>query len=153
MNQAIRLFSLIFLLTIVTLHSAMAQESDSTVVESIDPDHVFNVVEIPPSFPEGMPAFYEYIKNNLKYPQEASELGIEGRVYLSFVINQAGETEDVKVVKGLGGGCSEEAIRILKASPKWNPGIQRGKPVKVRMIIPILFKLTDSKKGKKKKKN
>ena len=88
-----------------------------------------------------MDNFYEYVQSNLKYPTEAKQLGIEGKVFVQFVVDSEGNLVDVQSVKGIGGGCNEEAIRVIKESLPWNPGSQRGQKVNVRMIIPITFKL------------
>jgi protein TonB len=68
-------------------------------------------------------------------------MGVEGKVFVQFVVDKDGTLTDIKAVKGIGAGCDEEAVRVLKAAPKWKPGKQRGRPVKVRMILPITFKL------------
>ncbi|UXP34207.1 energy transducer TonB [Reichenbachiella agarivorans] len=104
-------------------------------------EEIFLIVEDIPEPVGGMTAFYQYVGQNIKYPYEASKKDIEGRVFVQFVVNSQGEIADVKVVKGIGGGCDEEAARIIAQAPKWNPGKQRGKPVSVRMVIPITFKL------------
>ena len=98
-------------------------------------------MEDQPGFPGGMPAFYEYVSKNLKYPNQARRMGIEGRVFVQFVVGKNGSITDVTAIKGIGAGCDEEAVRVIKSSPNWSPGKQRGKPVKVRMILPITFKL------------
>lgn len=104
-------------------------------------DEIFTIVEQQPSPKGGMPAFYEYVSKNLKYPAQARRMGIEGRVFVQFVIEKDGSITDVKAIKGIGAGCDEEAERVIKEAPKWNPGKQRGRPVRVRMILPITFKL------------
>ncbi len=91
--------------------------------------------------PEGQEAFYKYISKNLKYPNAAVREQVEGRVYVQFIINTDGSLTDIEVTKGIGFGCDEEAVRIIKNAPKWTPGKQRGKPVRVRMSLPIVFKL------------
>jgi protein TonB len=88
-----------------------------------------------------MGEFYQYIQNNLTYPEDAKAQGIEGKVYVQFVVAKSGKLMDVKAVKGIGGGCDEEAVRVVKESKPWNPGSQRGIKVNVRMIMPITFKL------------
>lgn len=102
---------------------------------------IFHVVESMPSFPGGEEARIRYLQENLKYPQMARESGIQGRVFLTFVVERDGSITDVKVLRGIGGGCDEEAIRVIQNMPKWNPGKQRGKPVRVQFNMPILFKL------------
>lgn len=91
--------------------------------------------------PEGRAQFYEYISKHLRYPKAAQQSGIEGKVFVQFVIDNDGSITEVKVIKGLGFGLDEEAIRIIQKAPKWTPAKQRGKPVRVRMALPIMFKL------------
>ena len=105
-------------------------------------DEVFSVAEVMPSFPGGTPGFYEYISNNLKYPRRAKKAEVEGKVILRFVVDLTGQVSDVEVVKGIGFDCDEEAVRIIKDSPKWIPGQQSGKNVRVRMIVPLNFELS-----------
>ena len=104
-------------------------------------DEIFTIVEDQPQYPGGMSAFYQFVFKNLKYPSQARRMGIEGRVFVQFVVDKDGTIKDVVAVKGIGAGCDEEAVRVIKGSPKWKAGKQRGKPVKVRMILPITFKL------------
>jgi protein TonB len=98
-------------------------------------------VEDPASPIGGMTAFYKYVGDKIKYPSQARRMGVEGRVFVEFIIDKDGSISDVRAVKGIGAGCDEEAVRILQAAPKWKPGKQRGKPVKQRMVLPITFKL------------
>jgi protein TonB len=89
----------------------------------------------------GMPAFYEFVGKKLKYPAQARRMGVEGKVFVEFVIERDGTITDVKAIKGIGAGCDEEAVRVLQSAPKWKAGKQRGKPVRQRMVLPIAFKL------------
>jgi len=104
-------------------------------------DEIFTVVEQQPTPNGGMAAFYKYVGKNLKYPAQARRMGIEGKVFVQFVVDKDGSITDVQSVKGIGAGCDEEAVRVIKGATKWKPGKQRGRPVKVRMILPITFKL------------
>jgi len=79
--------------------------------------------------------------NNIKYPEVARTSGITGTVYVQFVVEKDGSISDVKVVRGIGGGCDEEAVRVVKSMPRWKPGKQRGQPVRVYFTLPIEFKL------------
>jgi protein TonB len=88
-----------------------------------------------------MAAFYKYVGDKIKYPPQARRMGIEGRVFVEFVIGKDGTLSEVRAIKGIGAGCDEEAVRIVQSSPAWNPGKQRGKPVKQRYTLPIIFKL------------
>jgi len=104
-------------------------------------EEIFTIVEDPASPIGGMTAFYQYVGDKIKYPPQARRMGVEGRVFVEFVIDEDGSITEVRAVKGIGAGCDEEAVRILQAAPKWKPGKQRGKPVKQRMVLPITFKL------------
>ena len=85
----------------------------------------------------------KYLSENIKYPEEAKEKGISGRVFLSFVIEKDGTVSNVKVAKGIGKECDDEALRVVKAMPKWKPGLMKGKPVRVSYMLPIFFKLDE----------
>jgi len=102
---------------------------------------IFTVVESMPGFPGGEAARIKYLNKNIKYPQMARESGIQGRVFVTFVVEKNGAVTDVRVLRGIGGGCDEEAVRVIKNMPNWNAGKQRGKPVRVQFNMPILFKL------------
>ena len=102
---------------------------------------IFTVVESMPTFPGGDVARIKYLNENIQYPQMARESGIQGRVFVTFVVEKDGSVTDVRVLRGIGGGCDEEAVRVIKNMPKWVPGKQRGKPVRVQFNMPILFKL------------
>jgi len=118
--------------------------SEITVVEEQpkeDVDEVFLVVEESAAPQGGMQAFYEYVGKKLKYPAQARRMGIEGKVFVEFVINRDGSIQDVKAIKGIGAGCDEEAVRVIQSAPSWKAGKQRGKPVRQRMVLPITFKL------------
>ncbi len=105
-------------------------------------DEVFTVVEDQPTPPDGMKSFYEYVSTNLKYPIEARQKGIEGKVFVQFVVDKDGSLINVETVKGIGAGCDEEAVRVLQNATAWNPGMQRGRAVRVRMVLPITFSLS-----------
>ncbi len=102
---------------------------------------IFTVVEQNPEFPDGQAALMKYLSNNIKYPALARENNIQGKVILQFVVDENGGISDIKAARGIGGGCDEEAIRVVKSMPKWKPGKQRGRPVKVRFTLPVSFKL------------
>ncbi len=104
-------------------------------------DEIFTIVEDQPTPNGGMSAFYQYVQKKLKYPAQARRMGIEGKVFVQFVVDKDGTLTEVKAVKGIGAGCDEEAVRVISGAPKWKPGKQRGRSVKVRMILPITFKL------------
>ncbi|HHL52850.1 MAG TPA: energy transducer TonB [Flammeovirgaceae bacterium] len=109
--------------------------------EEEETEEVFLIVEEPPAPVGGMEAFYNYVNENIQYPRQARTMRIEGRVFVQFVVDKDGSITNVEVLKGIGGGCDEEAVRVVKNAPKWNPGKQRGRPVRVKMVLPITFKL------------
>ena len=109
--------------------------------EEEEADEIFHIVEEQAEPYGGMKAFYEYFKKNVNYPPQARRMSIEGKVFLQFVVDRDGSLTDIKVLRGIGAGCDEEAMRILKNHPKWKPGKQRGRAVRVRMTIPITFRL------------
>lgn len=111
------------------------------VIEQEDKTPIFTVVEEMPSFPGGEEARLKFLQENIQYPQVAKESGISGTVYISFVVDSKGKVTDVKIQRGIGGGCDEEAIRVIKLMPGWNPGKQAGKSVRVQFTMPIRFTL------------
>jgi periplasmic protein TonB len=106
-------------------------------------DLPFDVVEEPAEPKNGFNGFYKWIaeKMNGKYPAQARKMGVEGKVYLNFIIAKDGSISDVKVTKGIGAGCDELATKIMQGAPAWKPGLQRGKAVKSRFTLPITFRL------------
>lgn len=109
--------------------------------EEEEADKVFLIVEEDATFPGGMGEWNKFLRKNLKYPRQAKRMGIEGNVYLSFIVGRDGVIYDISVSRGIGGGCDVEATRVLKASPKWKPGKQRGKAVIQRMNLRVVFRL------------
>lgn len=106
-----------------------------------DADMIFDVTEVQPNPPGGMNGWNQYLAGNLKYPAQARQMGIEGTVILVFIINSDGSISNVEVLRGIGGGCDEEAMRVVQNSPDWKPAEQRGRVVNSRMRLPIRFKL------------
>ncbi|MEG1762375.1 MAG: energy transducer TonB [Bacteroidales bacterium] len=111
------------------------------VEEVVVEEEIFQIVEEMPSYPGGDEARMAYLSQNLKYPVLAMESGIQGTVYIGFVVEKDGGVTDVRVARGIGGGCDEEAVRVVKAMPKWKAGKQRGRSVRVRYSVPIRFSL------------
>ncbi|MFB6341537.1 TonB family protein [Saccharicrinis sp. FJH62] len=120
--------------------------SAATPFEQNDERQIFQIVEKMPEYPGGAKAMMEYLSMNIKYPTIAQEKGIQGRVYVNFIINTKGEVSDVKVVRGVDPALDAEAVRIVKGMPKWTPGEQRGKAVNVAYNLPINFALDNGKK-------
>lgn len=104
-------------------------------------DEVLDFTEIMPEPIGGMTAWNNYLNKNLKYPTPAKRMGVEGTVYISFIVNTDGSISDVELMRGIGAGCDEEAIRVITNAPAWKPGKQSSRPVRVRMRLPIRFKL------------
>ena len=110
------------------------------VVEEKKPE-IFMYVEQMPEFPGGQIELIKYLQKNLRYPAAARENGIEGKVVLQFVVDEGGNISDIQVVRDIGGGCAEEAERVVKSMPPWKPGKQNGNAVKVYFKLPVTFKL------------
>jgi len=106
---------------------------------------VFTIVEDMPDFPGGEDAMKKFLAENIKYPDEAVRNNIQGTVYVSFVVQQDGKIVDTKVLRGVGSGCDEEALRVVNRMPVWKPGYQNGKAVKVQYNLPVHFKLASKK--------
>jgi periplasmic protein TonB len=113
------------------------------VVEEEETDKIFLVVEQSAAPKGGMGAFYKYVSDNIHYPAQARRLNVEGKVFVEFVVDRDGSINNIMVIKGIGAGCDEEAIRIMQGAPRWEPGKQRGRPVRQRMVLPIFFKLAN----------
>jgi protein TonB len=113
----------------------------SEVKQPTKPDEPFKVVEQMPAFPDGEAALFKFIAEHIKYPTLARENGLEGTVYVSFVVEKDGSITNVSIRRDIGGGCGEEAVRVVDLMPKWLPGKQRGTPVRVMFNLPIKYKL------------
>lgn len=123
----------------ITTRAQQVSSDEKQVV--VDPSSIFTSVEQMPQFPGGMEKFMEYLKTNLKYPAVARQNYVQGKVFVRFIVEKDGSLTDVKIVRGIGNGCDEEAQRLVKSSPKWNPGIQNGTPVRVYYTLPVSFSL------------
>ncbi len=107
----------------------------------VDENKVFDRPEIMPEFPGGLQALYAYLGKVLKYPRMAQELNIHGTVIVGFVIEKDGSVSNVQILRGIGGGCDEEALKAIQNMPKWNPGKMGTHPVRVRYTVPVRFRL------------
>ena len=134
---------LLFIAFILTAKFNFAQTNDKTTSKETNKEEIFEIVEQMPEFPGGQDAMMQYVQSNLKYPQTAKNKEIQGKVYIEFVVSRTGEIVDVKVLRGVTGApeLEEEAVRVIKAMPKWNPGVQNGKTVPVYFKLPISFTL------------
>ncbi len=113
-------------------------------VPPADPNEPLSFVEEMPEFPGGNAAMMKYLSAHVKYPQEAVEYGIQGTVYVSLVVEVDGRINEVKVIRGIGAGCDEEALRVVKGMPNWKPGKQNGKAVRTRYNLPFRYLLQDN---------
>ena len=130
-----------------TVISTVTQEGenlpDLPPEPSADPDEgkIFTVVEEMPSFPGGEEELFRYLSKGIKYPAIARENNITGRVYVTFVVDKDGKIKEAKVLRGIGGGCDEEALRVVRTMPDWKPGRQNGRNVQVQYNLPVNFNL------------
>lgn len=111
------------------------------VQEESDEGEIFEVVEQNPMFPGGEAALLKYLQKNLKYPAQAQDNGIQGRVMVQFVVNKDGSVVEPKIIRAVDPSLDKEAMRVVSAMPKWTPGKQRGKTVRVRYTLPVTFRL------------
>jgi len=127
------------LITITGYNSKKPENDDAKVYDFVS-------ITKQPEFPGGMDKFYKYLAANFKYPAGARKNNIQGKVFLSFIVEKDGQLNDIQVMRALGGGTDEEAVRLLKESPKWTPGYQGDSPVRVKYNIPITFSLVPDNK-------
>ncbi len=125
-------------------HSANTENQNIVAIEQPEENTVFLYAEQNPQFQGGTQELMKYLMHNLRYPRAAQNQGIEGKVYVSFVVGKDGKIYDVKIAKGLGYGCDDEAMRVVAAMPTWVAGKQNGKAVAVRYHLPIVFKLNNN---------
>lgn len=109
--------------------------------EEVEEEQIFTIVEDQPGFPGGDAALMQYLQGNLRYPTMAREAGIQGTVFVTFVVERDGSITDVRILRGVGGGLDEEAVRVVRNMPRWTPGRQRGQAVRVQFNLPIRFVL------------
>ena len=125
--------ALMMLVLLFSLMTSTAQTKKNNMV--------FDVVEVMPQFPGGQIAMMKYIMENMKYPEQAMKEGIQGRVTVRFIVEKDGSISNVSPIHPVHPLLDKEAIRVVKSMPKWSPGKQHGKPVRVQLIVPIMFKL------------
>lgn len=124
------------MMAVLSLMTASAQKT----VVSQSKQNVYDTVEQMPEFPGGMPAMIEFLQTNLKYPSDAKKQNVGGRVLVMFVVEADGTISNVRVAKKVFPSLDAEAVRVVKTMPKWNPGKEKGKPVRVNFSLPIVFK-------------
>jgi protein TonB len=117
------------------------EEPVVAVVEQVDEDKIFTVVEQQAEFAGGFAELGKFLQKNLKYPAAPRRMGIEGQVFVGFVVDKEGKISDIQVVKGIHADCDKEAVRVVSMMPNWKPGKQNGRAVKSRFVLPIRFKL------------
>ncbi|WP_412467052.1 TonB family protein [Pedobacter sp. KLB.chiD] len=129
----------------INILSYLPADKETNNLKSENKGDIYDFVSIEkqPEFPGGIAKFYKYVGSNIKYPKLAQDNNVQGKVFLSFVVEKDGALSDIQITRGLGSGTDEEAIRVLKESPKWNPGIRNGLAVRVKYHININFTLND----------
>ena len=129
--------------------NASKQHEDSTILKKAKDKKsdapILTIVEQMPEYPGGEDSLFKYLGEKIKYPQLAKELGISGTVIVNFVVEQDGSLSDISILKDIGGGCGNEAVRVIKSMPNWIPGKQNGFVVRVVFNLPIQFTLTNKK--------
>jgi protein TonB len=119
------------------------QEPVKAVVSDGDDNKIYNFAEQQPEFPGGYEAMMKYFSKNIRYPKLAQRMGTEGKVFVSFTVNKDGSITDVEAVKGISAECDKEATRVVQIMPPWKVGKQNGKPVRVKFVLPVSFKLNN----------
>jgi TonB family protein len=149
MKTAFILFTVLMSTLVFTTSAQDKKSSDSIRKDTIRPvantpdnDVIFTAVEEQPGFPGGDGARMKFLQDNLVYPKKAKRDRIQGRVFVTFVVEKDGSISNIKVLRGIGGGCDEEAVRVTRLMPKWIPGKHDGQPVRVQFNFPIKFTLT-----------
>lgn len=142
------LFTTLLLLTASLNYAQVQHESDTVALTNVKEiaapgidTTIYNNVEKMPTFPGGEFKMYEFLAMNIRYPQRARQDGYSGTVYVRFIVEPDGTITNIEVAKGVGGGCSEEAVRVVKMMPNWIPGEAFGKKVRVTYTLPINFRL------------
>jgi protein TonB len=123
---------------IVSIHVTAKEPQE----EEAEPKGVFDVVEQMPEFPGGAVEMMKFLSENVKYPEAAMKAGTQGRVLVTFIVEADGTVTNIKVVKKVSDEIDAEAVRVIKAMPKWKPGMQNGKAVRVKYTIPVTFRLS-----------
>ena len=109
--------------------------------EYFNTDTVLTITEVMPEFPGGSKAFTQYVRDNMIYPEIAKEIGVEGKVFVKFIIHSTGQISSTQIARGVYPALDQEAMRLIKLMPRWNPGVQKGKAVPVYYILPVVFRL------------
>ncbi|MCX6282275.1 MAG: TonB family protein [Bacteroidetes bacterium] len=120
--------------------ASLAKEPEKVIPTPVPDEPQVSVQEMP-SFTGGEAELYSFLSKSLKYPYDARDLGVQGKVYVEFIVERDGSISNVRIKRGIGAGCDEEAARVVSLMPKWNPGKQNGQPVRVLFVLPIRFVL------------
>ena len=136
----------LFALAVLCIEYAVAQSTKDVPIIRVDDDTDFLVqnlstLDTTPEFPGGYDSLIAYMVRTIKYPTEAKENNIEGRVFVTFVVEKDGTIANARLLRDIGGGCGQEVLRMVNAMPKWKPGIKNGKPVRVQFNLPVNFGL------------
>lgn len=129
--------------TATTTNQEATQTSTNLNKEVVEDNSIYQIPEVKPQFPGGDSKMNSFLNSNLRYPVKASENGIQGTVYVNFVVEKNGAITNVKAIKFIGAGCDEEAVRVIRTMPNWISGKQKGKDVRSQYTLPIKFKLTN----------
>jgi periplasmic protein TonB len=134
----------LIVLTVMFMSSSYMYAQEPSKANQQQPDtnigkEVFTIVEVMPEYPGGENARQLYLTQNIQYPVKAKENNIQGTVYVNFIVEKDGSLSNFKILKGIGSGCDEEVVRVMKNMPKWKPGTQRGQPVRVLINFPVKF--------------
>ncbi len=111
-------------------------------------EEIFSEVDEMPEYKGGQEALFQFVKDNIVYPEEAKKSGVQGKVFVSFVIDEFGAVTESRIARGVNPDLDKEALRVVKQMAEWNPGKKEGKPVKVSMTLPIMFALDENKQKK-----
>lgn len=130
----------LFLMSLMAVFCLTTVNAQKTIVSQKNQE-VFDVVEQMPEYPGGMQALFQYMADNLKYPKDAMKQQVEGRVLVQFIVETDGSISNAEVIKRVFPSLDEEAIRVISAMPKWAPGKQNGKVVRVKFTVPVSFRL------------
>ena len=150
MKKTLLLF--VFIIATIAVHAQQTPppkpkdpDSETMINEpasaSSDTAKIFTAVQKEPAFPGGLDAFYKYLQQTVRYPAKSFENRIQGKVLITFIVEKDGSLTDIKVAKGVSEDIDAEAVRVMTISPKWNPGTQNAKPVRVQYTMPLSFTL------------
>lgn len=157
MNKTLYIFLVISVISITGLHSpvygAEIKNDSDMAVFTADEDSVYGDCDVMPEYVPGLDSLVELITKRAVYPEAAKKAGIEGKVFISYIVEKDGYPSGFEVIEGIGYGCDEEALRIIRKMGRWTPGLIKNKPVRVKLMIPVIFSLPESSSEKTTVKN